>query len=157
MQAIDRLVHLFLAATFVACVIIGAAPTARAAGDEHVIRDLEARWVKAVAAKDVAWIANLYAPDGRLMPPNAKAAVGRDAVRAAWTAMLGTPGFALTFAPAEVRVAKAGDMASDIGTWEQPGPDGKVGDQGKYVVVWKKLHGEWKVLADIFNSDRPSP
>jgi len=32
-----------------------------------------------------------------------------------------------------------------------------LGDQGKYVVVWKKLHGEWKVLADIFNSDRTSP
>ena len=157
MHVIDRLVRSFVAVTLVAFVIIGTAATASAISDEQVIRDLEARWVKAVAAKDIAWIANLYAPDGRLMPPNARAAVGREAVRAAWTGMFGTPGFALTFAPGEVRVANAGDMACDIGTWQRPDPDGKVADHGKYVVVWRKLQGQWKVVADIFNSDRPSP
>ena len=157
MRTLTRLVDGGLAASLVACVVLAAATRANATSDEQVIRNLEARWVKAVAAKDVAWIANVYAPDGRLMPPNATAAVGREAVREAWTRMLGTPGSALTFAPVEVRLAKAADMACDIGTWERPGPDGKVGDQGKYIVVWKKLHGEWKVVADIFNSDRPSP
>src|SRR6185369_12432463 len=157
MRILHRFVDGRLAVTLVACVVFAAATRANAASDEQVIRDLDARWVKAVAAKDVAWIANLYATDGRLMPPNAPAAVGREAVREAWTKLLGTPGFALTFAPVEVRLAKAADMAFDIGTWEQPGPDAKAADHGKYVVVWKKQHGEWKVVADIFNSDRPSP
>ena len=29
-------------------------------------------------------------------------------------------------------------------------------DIGKYVVVWRKVGGEWKAVADIFNSDLPS-
>jgi ketosteroid isomerase-like protein len=27
---------------------------------------------------------------------------------------------------------------------------------GKYVVVWRKIGSEWKVAADIFNSDLPA-
>ena len=121
-----------------------------ATNDEQAIRALEAQWVKAVAAKDTEWIANLYAPDGRLMPPNSPASQGREAIRAAWSGMMATPGFVLTFAPTEIHVAKGGDVAYDIGTSE-----GANNDQGKYVVVWKKLDGEWKVAADIFNSDGP--
>ena len=29
-------------------------------------------------------------------------------------------------------------------------------DAGKYVVVWRKVGGEWKAAADIFNSDLPA-
>jgi hypothetical protein len=32
-----------------------------------------------------------------------------------------------------------------------------VRDRGKYVVVWRKVRGDWKVAADIFNSDGPPP
>ncbi len=28
-------------------------------------------------------------------------------------------------------------------------------DQGKYVVVWRKDQGVWKIAADIINSDKP--
>jgi hypothetical protein len=36
-------------------------------------------------------------------------------------------------------------------------PKGKVlTDTGKYVVVWRKVGGEWKAAADIFNSDLPA-
>jgi ketosteroid isomerase-like protein len=49
-------------------------------------------------------------------------------------------------------------MAVDLGTYhvEFPGPDGTMlSDDGKYSVVWVKENGEWKVFADIFNSDMP--
>ena len=40
-------------------------------------------------------------------------------------------------------------MALDRGTY-------RLGeDTGKYVVVWRKIGGEWKAAADIFNSDKP--
>ncbi len=30
-------------------------------------------------------------------------------------------------------------------------------DKGKYIVVWKKENGDWKVWRDIWNSDNPPP
>jgi hypothetical protein len=31
------------------------------------------------------------------------------------------------------------------------------GDTGKYIVVWKRQDGVWKLHADIWNSDAPPP
>lgn len=141
-------------APMVLALLVVAAPRAQA-GDPRAeidaIRTLNARWLEAVAAKDDAWIAGVYAEDGRFMPPGAPAAQGRDAIRAAWKTMLAAPGPALTFAATEIHLAGSLDHAYEIGTW-------KVGDadDGKYVLVWKKRGGEWKVVADIFNSNRPA-
>ena len=119
-----------------------------AGDDEQAIRSLDAQWVKAIAEKDATWIGNLYAPDGRLMPPNAPMVQGREAIRDAWANMMNAAGFSLTFTPTEIHVAESGDLGYDVGTYE-----GANDDHGKYVVVWKKIDGDWKVAADIFNSD----
>ena len=49
-------------------------------------------------------------------------------------------------------------MALDRGTYSLTiAPDGTAQtDTGKYVVVWRKIGREWKVAADIFNSDLPA-
>jgi uncharacterized protein (TIGR02246 family) len=117
--------------------------------DEQAIRDLEARWNEAIAARDAAWIAGIYAPDGRFMPPGGKAVAGREAVEAGWAAMLAPEGYSLVITPTEIRASASGDVAYDLGTWESKGPEGR----GKYVVVWKKIDRAWKVIADILNSD----
>ena len=57
-------------------------------------------------------------------------------------------------------VESQGDTAYEIGRYtlsiEQAG-GGRSSDAGKYVVVWKRRGGEWKLYADIFNSDAPAP
>ena len=30
-------------------------------------------------------------------------------------------------------------------------------EKGKYIVVWKKEEGKWKIFRDMFNSDLPVP
>lgn len=124
--------------------------------DEQVIAGLGARWVAMVAADDVDGIVAMYADGARFMPPNAPTAIGPDAIRAGWAQMVALP--ILTFAPETIRVSESGDMALDIGTYhvEFIGPDGTtLSDDGKYAVTWVKENGEWKVFADIFNSDMP--
>ena len=76
----------------------------------------------------------------------------------AGASMMRTPGFDLTFVPEQIIVSSSGDMALDRGTYRltiAPGGKAQV-DTGKYVVVWRKIGGEWKVAADIFNSDLPA-
>ena len=126
-----------------------AAAEASIAADEQTIRDTAERWVELIRSKDAAAIAQLYTEDGALMPPNMPIATGRPAIEQVWASMVQAPGFDLTFAPEQILVAASGDMALDRGTY-------RLGeDTGKYVVVWRKVGGEWKAAADIFNSDKP--
>ena len=153
-----------LAGALTVLLLIGCSPaatsdqdtTAEAASDhEAAIRAAGERWLELVRSGDAAGIAQLYAPDGAMMPPGAPIAEGSAAIEQAWRGMMETPGFALTFEPTRIVVASAGDMALDQGTYRftSTGPDGPVTDVGKYVVVWRNIDGEWKAAADIFNSD----
>jgi len=48
-------------------------------------------------------------------------------------------------------------MAYDYGwhTFAIDTDNGRVTGKGKYLVVWKKVDGMWKVSADIFNTNLP--
>jgi len=128
-----------------------------AGADEQAIRGQVDRWLQLVKAKDAASIAELYAEDGVVMPPNAPIGKGRAAIQQTWASMMGTPGFSLTFTPEQIVLSSSGDMALDRGTYQLTvAPSGKTqNDTGKYVVVWRKIGNEWKAAADIFNSDGP--
>jgi ketosteroid isomerase-like protein len=68
------------------------------------------------------------------------------------------PGFALTFGPTKIEVAKSGDLAYDVGTFELKTNDAQgnvTTEVGKYVVVWKKRSDKtWKAVIDMFSTDR---
>ncbi len=126
--------------------------------DEQRIRELDRRWVEAVQAGDFETAGSMYAEDGLIMPPNAVQGEGTGAAAQFWKAVTELPNVAMDFGPTEIEVAEAGDMAYEIGTYTLSfdGEQGRVEDRGKYVVVWTKEDGEWKVAADIFNSDVPA-
>jgi len=127
--------------------------------EERVIRDLDKKWVQAVAAKDTLAIGNIYAEDGEFLPQGAPRVTGRAAIRSAWAQFLKTPNLSLSFEPTKVVVSSMGDMVSETGSYRlaMDGPKGqRVEDVGKYVVAWKKVNDGWKVQYDIFNSDKPT-
>jgi len=130
-----------------------AAPPDTRAEDEAKIRALDAEWVKAVAAKDAQRCASFYADNGSLMLAGAPIATGKDAILKAWTAMLATPDTTLTFSPTKVEVSRSGDLAYDLGDYEETTKDKKGKSQAvkaKYVVVWgKQADGSWKALLDL--------
>ena len=126
--------------------------------DEKAIRGQVARWLQLIKSKDAVAIAQMYTDDGAFMPPNATIGKGRSAIQQNWAGMMNTPGFELTFAPEQIVVSSSGDLALDRGIYHLTvAPDGtKHNDTGKYVVVWRKVGGEWKAAADIINSDLPA-
>jgi uncharacterized protein (TIGR02246 family) len=142
-----------------ACVLsAGALAQQQRPSDEQRIRQLDRDWVAKVAAKDLAGTVAFYAKDGVLMAPGAPPAEGTAAITEGWRGILGLPNGSLTFAPTRVTVAKSADLAYETGTYSLAfdGPKGRVQDQGKYVVVWKKEGRTWKAAADIFNSSLPA-
>ena len=126
---------------------------------EQALRDLDAQWSAAAAAKDVDKTVSYYSDDAVVMPPNAPSATTKEAIKNAWKEMLTTPGAAISWKATKVEVAKSGDLACVSGTYEETTTDasGKpVKDRGKYVEVWEKqADGKWKCGADIWNSDLP--
>jgi uncharacterized protein (TIGR02246 family) len=128
------------------------------AAEEQKIHALVDQWGAAMAAKDAKASAEFYATDGVMMPPGTPAIESREALTAAWQGLFSKPGFQLTIKSTKIVVAQAGDLAYERGVYELAfdGEQGPVKDKGKYVVVWKKVDGNWKAAADIFNSDDPA-
>jgi ketosteroid isomerase-like protein len=124
---------------------------------EQVLRDLDADWAKAAAAKDVEQTIGYYSADAIVLPPNATGAATKDAVRNIWKDMLATPGLVITWRAAKVQLAKSGDMAWVSGAYELTMNDARgkpINDRGKYLEVWEKqTDGNWKCRADMWNSD----
>ncbi len=126
--------------------------------DEQAIRKLDKDWSAAAGSKDVDKTVSYYADDASAFPFNAPIATGKEQIRQVWAHLTSLPGFALTFAPTSIEVAKSGDLACDIGTFELKANDvqgNATTTVGKYVVVWKKQPDkQWKAIADIFNTDK---
>jgi uncharacterized protein (TIGR02246 family) len=110
-------------------------------------------WETAYKSGDAEAIAALYTDDARLLPPNAKMEQGRAAVVAAFGGMI-SAGLDLRLENVEVTVL--GDLGHKIGRYTLTGPDGSTVDQGKFIDVWKRIDGEWKITSDIWNSDLPA-
>ena len=58
-----------------------------------------------------------------------------------------------------ITVAQSGDIAYDYGTnrFVFATSKGDMVDMGKYLLIWKKINGDWYVSAISFTSDAPAP
>lgn len=64
---------------------------------------------------------------------------------------------AWTFTPQRIEIAQSGDLAADQGTAEIVFHSDK-GDSTlavKYLGVWNRVDGQWKVLYDMWNTNAP--
>jgi len=121
---------------------------------------LNKAFVAAVAARDTVAVAGFYSPDAHLLAPGAPQADSHDAIRALWAGFLQTPGLDFSITSSHPIVTQAGDMVIDVGTYSMKFTNAKgkpLEDVGKYVTVMKKVDGDWKILIDTFNSDKPTP
>ncbi len=131
------------------------AATAQGADIRATIEAANGRLAAALAKGDAAQLAGCYTADGQVFPPGSDAARGRDAIQKVWQGVVdaGIKDVALT----TVEVDGHGDMAHEIGTYTLTTKDGKVADRGKYIVIWKKDKGQWRLHRDIWNSSVPVP
>lgn len=125
------------------------------------IEDLDNQFEQAMLAGDAAAITNFYADDAVVLPPNMPRAEGSEAIRSVWDAMVSAgPLTEATLTTDQVIIPESGEIAVDVGTYTMSGtgPDGTpYQETGKFVATWKNINGEWKIVADIWNSDTPLP
>ena len=114
---------------------------------EPAVRRMSREFAEAANAGNVDGMMAIYANDAVLMPPNAPEFRGRTAIRQFWSGLAAAkPHVTLT----PVQVLQSCDLATEIGTYELT--INSRTDHGKYVVAWHRANGEWRAVADIFNS-----
>ncbi|MEY4383944.1 MAG: hypothetical protein RI995_1486 [Bacteroidota bacterium] len=96
---------------------------------------------------------NVYTIDAKFMNPNAPSAEGRAAVTSAISGIFksGITGIKLT----SKEIWGDGNTITEEGAFELNIKDGTVVEKGKYLVMWKKEDGKWKIHRDMFSSDMP--
>lgn len=149
MSAVRQAVSLSVVLMVAMSVSLAAQSDTRAAIDA-VNRKFQA----AAAQGNAAELAGLYTADAELMPSNRETITGSQAIVAFWKQALGQ-GVALTLETTEVQ--GHGEMAHEVGTYEMKEAGGRLLDRGKYIVIWKRVNGDWKLHRDIWNTSLPAP
>jgi uncharacterized protein (TIGR02246 family) len=111
------------------------------------------KFMAAVGQQDAAALAALYTKGGQLLPPNSDFVTGREAIQGVWQAVMD---MGILRAEMEiVEVEDHGKTAIEVSRYTLYAEGDVVADKGKYIVVWKKKKGAWKLHRDIFNSSMP--
>ncbi len=118
------------------------------------IRAANEQFMQTYKRRDVAGLAALYTADGQIMPSNSDFVTGISAIRDFWKA-------AMEMGIKEARldtleVDGHGDTAIEVGRYSMMVDGGQVVDTGKYVVIWKKVDGAWKLHRDIWTTSQPA-
>jgi uncharacterized protein (TIGR02246 family) len=103
---------------------------------------------------DAGGVAALYSELGQLYPPNEKIVEGRGAIERYWKAAMAAGIQRLQLKTSEVE--GLGDTAVETGTFTLTAKDGGTLDQGKYIVIWKRVDGQWRLHRDCWNSSQPA-
>ena len=148
------------AAAVVACAFVvglAAAPSviAQSGSVKAAVDAANKKFGAAIAAGNAAAVAALYTEDAMALPPNGEALRGRAAIEKAFQGMIASGVKQITLTAQEVE--GHGDTATEVGAFSVKDGAGKELDRGKYVVVWKRVKGDWKLHRDIWNSNMPMP
>jgi len=131
---------------------------ASAGDDEGQIKAKEKAWHEAFNAGDAKALVALYAPDAMMLPPNAEPVKGRKSIEEFWAgSMEGVKGKLKIQEVGVLEVLVQGDLAYSLGRFTILDVDGKVVDRGKYVAIWKRADGQWRIYRDILNTSLPKP
>ncbi len=105
------------------------------------------------AASDSVGLTNLYTQDSKFMMSGAPAISGKENIQATFHAIMSSGVNRVDLRTIDVWGTE--DLITEEGGLSLFVGDDEV-DQGKYVVLWKKENGEWKLFRDIFNSNLSS-
>jgi ketosteroid isomerase-like protein len=111
------------------------------------------QFTDAVAKGDAAAMADCYASDGALLPPNHEMVKGSQAIEKFWAAALQSGVKSATLETVET--GSGGDMGFEVGNYSLMGEGAMVLDQGKYIVLLKRDGNRWKYYRDCWNSNLP--
>jgi uncharacterized protein (TIGR02246 family) len=118
------------------------------------IQAAQNRLAEAISARDAKQAASLYTDDARLIPQGAPACTDRGAIAGFFSGAFENGIAAARFTTDEVEGDEA--QAVETGRYElyaaPPGSERILAASGRYLVVWRKDGGTWRIHRDMFNT-----
>jgi ketosteroid isomerase-like protein len=116
-------------------------------------------WVAAYNAGEPDRIIALYSEDAIVMPPDAPSVTGDAALRSFLAdemaeAKKGGITIVLT---GDDEADTSGDLGWHRGTFKVVGEGGASLGTGKYLEIWERQQGKWRITRDIWNNDAAPP
>ena len=112
-------------------------------------------FARETAGRGVEGWLDFHLEDAHNVPATGSVVVGHAAIRDRMTAFLADTTQVFTWEPVFAEVAADGSLGFTYGDWStSDSATDSVTSKGRYLTVWKKLNGEWKVTADIGNDAR---
>jgi len=139
-----------------------------------MIKGLNEQFVEAFKTRDFSAVANMFTDDAVMLPPRRNIITGKSKIQSFWTRSKRL--HELKFDTDSVTTL-GGDVVREIGTLRMlvgRGGGGRASEDdidassdqaergkirevlGKYVFVWRKVGGDWKLETSIWNRNRPS-
>lgn len=152
-----------IAVLFCTCIIlIGCTSTPKVdiVAEAEAIRNLEEQWNIALQTSDANKIISFFSTEIVSMQSNKPIAVGIQAARNITESMFADTTLLFktyTTTIDAIEVSAAGELAYVRGQDQitVKTKDGLVQEESKWVDIWKKSDGQWKVVLNIGNSNKP--
>ena len=112
------------------------------------------RFMEAFGRGDAASIAQLYTSSAQLLPANSDVVAGTSAIQSFWQGAMDLGLGEVVLETLELE--NHGETAHEVGRYTLKDAGGQVADAGKYVVIWKREGGTWKLHRDIWTTSQPA-
>jgi len=118
------------------------------------IRNANDNFEHAFERGDAKAMSTLYTINATLLPPGAPVQQGSNAIENFWKMVMDMGIKEVHLNTSEID--EMGETAIEVGEYQLSGANNTLMDQGKYLVVWKKDMGTWKLHKDIWNTNMSS-
>ncbi len=151
-----------MAASLLRIVLAGLllAPHSLQAANPHASLKARSEGLQAAeTAMDVARIMPFWAKDAVIQGNGQPAMQGNEAIRDGYIGFFKSGVKVLQGTPVSLVESRDHSMAYEVGNNHMviATPNGDMEDNGKYLLVWRKIEGEWVASALSFTSDQPAP
>ena len=117
------------------------------------IREKTIQFTAAHISKDTAFLNDIFTAGATIYPPNAEAVTGLAAIaQLNWDWV----NYGIhEFDEVSGKIYGNGEYIIDEGTYFLRYGEEDITDQGKYINIWKKDNGEWRIISNIWNTSLP--
>lgn len=117
------------------------------------IDSMNTKFSEQIAAGDSTALASHYWPDAELLLDNSEPVKGNDIINA-WGSVIRGGIKEMSFTTTDI--TGSSNFIIETGAYEIKDGKKNLVDKGKYVVVWEKRNGEWKLYRDIGSTSMPA-
>lgn len=120
---------------------------------KKLIKEKSEKFTQAHITRDTTYLNNIFTKDANGYPPNSDIITGRDALAAVNSEWVNYG--IKEFTEETTSFFGNEEYLIDEGTYYLRYGEDNIIDRGKYINIWKKENGEWKICSNIWNTSLP--